>query len=1246
MRRHAGFAARPAVPGDPPESSPRGADRSESAAPRQAVWMRLLAAGIAFGIVLLAGCERPDSVQWGHRGSSMIQLFTPSGVRALADINAIPEPEPDDPYDPTFPMATEIHENVQVLTDLNALELARLMNAMVTWIAPEEGCAYCHNPENLADDSKYTKHVSRQMLKMTRDINANWTSHVAETGVTCWTCHRGQPVPTDTWFTAPEPKRPSAHTTGAKAGQNTAGIRNNGNTSLPFDPLTAFLTDDTEIGVQGSQALPHGNRQSTKQTEWTYALMMYMSNSLGVNCTYCHNTRAMGEWDQSTPQRVTAWHGIRMVRDMNQEHLNPLLPLYPEHRLGPTGDAPKAACGTCHKGTYKPLYGESMLADYPALQGVLPGRFSPDPTEGGLIRISTAPEGATIATMEERTRMAEAMLAAAAGGPATVAATADGEAPVAAEMQDPAEDATAAAADADSVAEAETEPSEPTIEAVQKAHSKAMDRAERRLRALHARLDQERTALNQQLVVVRRQRDQAQAELGPGDAERVQAALSGSAGGMSGQSAVQLMAQPAGGGASADDMTVGELDRALGAVLGLVEKLGAVRAQLDAAATPGASLPAAAPLPALNGSNSVPAPSAPGDTGNGVQPEATVAPMPTAMVEAAATDFGQPTSQAPGIRQTLIAADAERQIDDLEARLRQQIAAMEQQLAAVRAERDAAVQALTDAAAGPEDGPEDGTDAGTDVGARAEYARALDAEEATLVAMNDGLEQQTQALSEQLAAVRAQRDEQRDALAAAEAKLAAMGARLAQQTHALNQQLGVVRTQRDGAEAEMLVRVPGSEHRKALAAAEVQLDAMGARLAQQTHALNQQLAVVRSQRDGVAQEVLARVPGDEHRKALAAAEVELAAMGARLAQQTQALNQQLAVVRSQRDGAEQEVLARVPGNAHRKALATAESGLAAMGARLEQQTHALGQQLALVRNQRNAAEEALLASIPAKEHIAAIAALETRITAMQARLDQQTHALEQQLVVVRGQRDGTAEEARAQLAALEAAHADTVSGMQQRIAAAETRLRQERQALQQQLVVVRGQRDSATADTETQDPGSADGAAEVVTLRQAEQAAAPPTSAEGSATPAQALAEGAAAVGGEVTDTGIRVNLGGDRLSFASGSATLPAGELPDLDRTAELLASRPELTARIEGHTDSVGSAALNQSLSQQRAEAVRAALVARGIDPARLTAVGIGPDRPIADNATPQGRSQNRRVEILLSSREQVATQEDRDG
>jgi outer membrane protein OmpA-like peptidoglycan-associated protein len=124
-----------------------------------------------------------------------------------------------------------------------------------------------------------------------------------------------------------------------------------------------------------------------------------------------------------------------------------------------------------------------------------------------------------------------------------------------------------------------------------------------------------------------------------------------------------------------------------------------------------------------------------------------------------------------------------------------------------------------------------------------------------------------------------------------------------------------------------------------------------------------------------------------------------------------------------------------------------------------------------------------------------------------------------------------------------------------------------------------------------------------------------------------------------MTDAGIRLALGGDRLRFASGSAALPAAELPDLDRTAKLLAERPELSARIEGHTDSVGSRALNQSLSQQRAEAVMAALVERGVDAARLTAEGIGPDRPIASNDTPAGRSQNRRVEIYVTAQDQMA-------
>ena len=95
--------------------------------------------------------------------------------------------------------------------------------------------------------------------------------------------------------------------------------------------------------------------------------MMHMSQGLGVNCTYCHNSRSFSAWDQSTPQRTTAWYGIRMVRDLNNAYLDPLLPTYPHNRLGPLGDAPKANCATCHQGASKPLLGVSMLKDYPEL---------------------------------------------------------------------------------------------------------------------------------------------------------------------------------------------------------------------------------------------------------------------------------------------------------------------------------------------------------------------------------------------------------------------------------------------------------------------------------------------------------------------------------------------------------------------------------------------------------------------------------------------------------------------------------------------------------------------------------------------------------------------------------------------------------------------------------------------------------------------------------------------------------------
>jgi len=343
--------------------------------PSRAVRLGLVLTLVSLGAWILAGCERTESVQSGYRGVALNQLYDMDKVEAADALHQVPPPEPRDPPDPEIPLAKDVHQNVQVLTDLNALDFSRLMQAITTWVAPQQGCEYCHNVENLASDEKYTKVVARRMLQMTRHINTTWTTHVKATGVTCWTCHRGQAVPSGIWFADSGPNHRSNRgsvNVGNKAGQNTAGVRTNAYSSLPIDPLSPFLESDYPISIQGQTPLQAGNRNSIKQAEWTYSLMMYMSNALGVNCTYCHNTRAMGRWEQSSPKRVTAWYGIRMVRDINGDYLNPLKTVFPAHRLGPEGDGPKVACETCHKGAFKPLYGVSMLGDYPELAGPMP----------------------------------------------------------------------------------------------------------------------------------------------------------------------------------------------------------------------------------------------------------------------------------------------------------------------------------------------------------------------------------------------------------------------------------------------------------------------------------------------------------------------------------------------------------------------------------------------------------------------------------------------------------------------------------------------------------------------------------------------------------------------------------------------------------------------------------------------------------------------------------------------------------
>eukprot|EP01037_Dinobryon_pediforme_P027872 gene27872-30922_t len=150
-----------------------------------------------------AGWTRPPVLtsQNGYRGTGMDQVRTASAERELKAANALPDAI--DPASAEGDRATAIYQNVQVLTDLSAEQFNRVMLAMTQWVAPEQGCAYCHSTENLADDSLYTKKVARRMLQMTRHINQDWQPHVAATGVTCYTCHRGQPVPANIWFDNP-----------------------------------------------------------------------------------------------------------------------------------------------------------------------------------------------------------------------------------------------------------------------------------------------------------------------------------------------------------------------------------------------------------------------------------------------------------------------------------------------------------------------------------------------------------------------------------------------------------------------------------------------------------------------------------------------------------------------------------------------------------------------------------------------------------------------------------------------------------------------------------------------------------------------------------------------------------------------------------------------------------------------------------------------------------------------------------
>jgi outer membrane protein OmpA-like peptidoglycan-associated protein len=115
------------------------------------------------------------------------------------------------------------------------------------------------------------------------------------------------------------------------------------------------------------------------------------------------------------------------------------------------------------------------------------------------------------------------------------------------------------------------------------------------------------------------------------------------------------------------------------------------------------------------------------------------------------------------------------------------------------------------------------------------------------------------------------------------------------------------------------------------------------------------------------------------------------------------------------------------------------------------------------------------------------------------------------------------------------------------------------------------------------------------------------------------------------TENGLLVQMKNDIL-FDTGSDGVKSAGVDELAKVGDILAKYSDDRVRIEGHTDSVGDAKHNQSLSERRAAAVKTVLVSRGVKEEQIAVVGYGETKPVADNSSADGRAKNRRVELHI--------------
>ena len=333
--------------------------------------------GIAF-VLAVPKWTAPSAagIQVGPPPTSM--LLFPQGQKAEPVSQVAPAPLP--PVAPSGQLAKAVYKNVQVLGDVDQAEFMRLQEAITQWVSPKQGCGFCHAGDDWASDAKPQKIAARLMLSMTRTINADWSNHVAPAGVTCFTCHRGQPIPAETWFPQ-APKKQHPHVANQQPYNEAA------DTVRKFFPdagWALYFVGDENISAQSLSVEPDNQVHSFITVTRMYEMMMQLSDGMGVNCGFCHNSRAFWDWSQSTPQRWTAYYAIQQIRALNNDFLLKLadaipmkrirvhettLPVLPAVEAGIQEGNGLAVCATCHYSQPKPMGGADVISTYPSLVG-------------------------------------------------------------------------------------------------------------------------------------------------------------------------------------------------------------------------------------------------------------------------------------------------------------------------------------------------------------------------------------------------------------------------------------------------------------------------------------------------------------------------------------------------------------------------------------------------------------------------------------------------------------------------------------------------------------------------------------------------------------------------------------------------------------------------------------------------------------------------------------------------------------